>query len=363
MVGKHEVLTYFADALPGTRRCYVYVFHRKNKDCDVYRCRGCKQAGVHRPIKVLGDTFLTDPTSEGHVCMTVDLPKDKVERRTHEKCLQVRNDARYAACSTNEILEDMLQEYEDDVSLGTAEERAAVRLHFHRRSLDSRRRTVERSKEAHKDKMVTWNSVPPSLANLSDGSVFLQAKTANLHKACKNGLMVLVADGMHKVLPRQLGDNTQLYTIHGVCRNGHQVPLVPATTKKKNKAVYEEVFGRLKQALNSLDYRVPLRIVLDFEKAAINAAKKVFPDATVRGCAFHLAQAWNRKRNELGLKQFIKGRKKSVRIARSWSTLKGLVFLPQDMYCRIIALTRPPVPPTHEAYRRCKDFLDYLHTT
>ncbi|KIH47955.1 hypothetical protein ANCDUO_21980, partial [Ancylostoma duodenale] len=147
---------------------------REVQEAPADRNAGRVAQGFPGKREVLGDTFLTDPTSEGHVCMTVDLLKDKVERRTHEKCLQVRNDARYAACSTNEILEDMLQEYEDDVSLGTAEERAAMRLHFHRRSLDSRRRTVERSKEAHKDKMVTWNSVPPSLANLGDGSVFLQ---------------------------------------------------------------------------------------------------------------------------------------------------------------------------------------------
>ncbi|RCN32163.1 hypothetical protein ANCCAN_22040 [Ancylostoma caninum] len=113
--------------------------------------------------------------------------------------------------------------------------------------------------------------------------------------------MVLVADGLHKVLPRQLGDNSQLCTIHGGCRNTHQMPLVCAITKSKNKSVHEEVFGRLKQALISLDYRVPLRIVLDFKNVGINAAMKVFRDPTFRGCAFHLTQAWNRKRNELEL--------------------------------------------------------------
>ncbi|KAK5985668.1 hypothetical protein GCK32_010012 [Trichostrongylus colubriformis] len=39
-----------------------------------------------------------------------------------------------------------------------------------------------------------------------------------------------------------------------------------------------------------------LRVVLDSEKAAINAAKAVFPSASVERCAFHLAQARKRKR-------------------------------------------------------------------
>ncbi|KAK5965157.1 hypothetical protein GCK32_001021 [Trichostrongylus colubriformis] len=62
------------------------------------------------------------------------------------------------------------------------------------------------------------------------------------------------------------------------------IPLLFAITERKN-------------ARTTLD----LRIVLDFEKAAIKAAKKCFPSASVQGCGFHLAQAWNRKRDALGL--------------------------------------------------------------
>ncbi|KHJ86277.1 hypothetical protein OESDEN_13977, partial [Oesophagostomum dentatum] len=183
----------------------------------------------------------------------------------------------------------MLEEYEEDTSLGTPEEREQMKLHFYRRSLDSRRRTIERfgrdadsdilfwgvdkafcylddycrSKEAHRDREVTWDNVPSSLANLSDGSPYLQLKTTQLHlyysretleKACRNGLFALIGDGLHKVAPTKLGEDTQLYTIHGVCHNEHEVPLAHALMKNKTQKLYEEVFGHLMNAFRSLGF-------------------------------------------------------------------------------------------------------------
>ena len=46
----------------------------------------------------------------------------------------------------------------------------------------------------------------------------------------------------------------------------------------------------------------PKRILLDFEKAAMNAAKIAFPQTDMRGCYFHLAQSITRKVSSVGLK-------------------------------------------------------------
>ena len=42
-------------------------------------------------------------------------------------------------------------------------------------------------------------------------------------------------------------------------------------------------------------------MMLDFEKAMINATKIHFQDCKVQGCRFHLGQSWWRKMKNLGL--------------------------------------------------------------
>ncbi|KAL6739132.1 hypothetical protein Aduo_012618 [Ancylostoma duodenale] len=118
--------------------------------------------------------------------------------------------------------------------------------------------------------------------------------TSAIRMAAQLGLHTLVTEGVHSFQPRQLKRKGQLYTVHGVCSNGVEV--------------YTTILGHMKDAL---DAAVPtrLRIVLDYKKAAINAAKRVFPHAIVQGCAFHLAQAWNRRGDRLGLRRSIKGLK------------------------------------------------------
>ncbi|KAK6024052.1 hypothetical protein OSTOST_10144 [Ostertagia ostertagi] len=70
----------------------------------------------------------------------------------------------------------------------------------------------------------------------------------------------------------------------------------------KNEQMYDTIFGTMRDAIAAAGGALDLRIIVDFEKAAINAAKRAFPSASVEGCAFHLAQAWNRKRDALGLR-------------------------------------------------------------
>ncbi|KHJ91540.1 hypothetical protein OESDEN_08598 [Oesophagostomum dentatum] len=101
------------------------------------------------------------------------------------------------------------------------------------------------------------------------------------------------------------------------------------------------------------------KVVLDFEKAAIGAAKKVI-NACVKGCTFHLAQAWNRRRDSLGLASYITGQEADARITPCWQIIKGVVFLSPRLRREVRALRSPPVPQDHESYNRCDDFLKYL---
>lgn len=231
-----------------------------------------------------------------------------------------------------------------------------------------------RNLRSHEDRSVTMANVPDALALNPDGSRFLHFHTPEmqiyyvedvLRKACQNGLDTLVADGVFGMYPNARERNGQLYTIHGVCNGKVNVPLLYALTSKKTERAYVTIWSMLKDALNAANGAVPdrLRIVLDFERAAIKTVKRVFPGASVEGCAFHLARAWNRKRDELGLRKYLVGNQRSRRVKRWWATLKGIVFLPPNLYYLVNALHNVPVPLIHTAYEKCRAFLSYLQDT
>ena len=72
--------------------------------------------------------------------------------------------------------------------------------------------------------------------------------------------------------------------------------------------------------------RVPPRsIMTDFEKAALNALRKSFKDASIQGCYYHLvSNLWKHVVNE-GLKKFYSENKQ---FRTNFKYLKALAFIP-----------------------------------
>ena len=89
----------------------------------------------------------------------------------------------------------------------------------------------------------------------------------------------------------------QLYTMHGIMKDTTE-PLVYCLMRNKTKEKYEELFAALKNLNAMLD---PHEITTDFEIAAIEALKSSFPNANIKGCFFHFAQANWRKIQSVGL--------------------------------------------------------------
>lgn len=101
------------------------------------------------------------------------------------------------------------------------------------------------------------------------------------------------ADGTFKVVPDLF---YQLYTIHGE-KDGVVYPCVYALLTGKSESIYNRLIRILLEIEPTLD---PIHIMLDFEKAAMNAFEENFV-AIISGCFFHLSQSIFRKIQSEGL--------------------------------------------------------------
>ncbi|RCN30103.1 hypothetical protein ANCCAN_24130 [Ancylostoma caninum] len=336
---------------------YVFCLARRNKSCDVYQCTGCKKMGLWKTVKVVGDDFMVDPCSLGHECTPKEFRRDKGNRiaysvssiiiyfalRTVVNLFQVVNDIRanpmYAGRPPRQVFEQKL-----DVSKLLYGEDTAMGLYAS--GYEQRRQAISRAINSLNDRVVTLENIPEEFSFLSDGTRFVQEQDPEVHiyysertieKACTNGLFALVADGVHTKQPKSL---TQLYCVHGVCDGGVEVQLLYALTARKTEGTYRRIFGYLQAILERYRPRPHqrLRVVLDFEKASINAAKSVCTHSIVQGCAFHLSQAWNRRRDSCGLRKFIQGPTKVESVEKWWDTIKGVIFFPTHLRSHVEVL-------------------------
>lgn len=91
-------------------------------------------------------------------------------------------------------------------------------------------------------------------------------------------------DGTFKASPTLF---YQVFTIHCMLGNG-ALPCVYALLGNKSQPSYARVFQKIKDKEPRLE---PRTVMCDFELAAINAMRGVFPEVEVSGCHFHLRQS------------------------------------------------------------------------
>ncbi|KAL6730061.1 hypothetical protein Aduo_001057 [Ancylostoma duodenale] len=124
----------------------------------------------------------------------------------------------------------------------TLEEVRALTDEFHDYGCEKRKGQIARNVEKHDRPRATSDDVPEGLRTLMDGSNYLQYSRSGLYiyysketiKAAVDNR--LTAHGMHKLPPEELGENGQLYTIHGICNADIDVPIFHILTRKKNEA-------------------------------------------------------------------------------------------------------------------------------
>lgn len=94
-------------------------------------------------------------------------------------------------------------------------------------------------------------------------------------------------DGTFKTAPKLF---QQSYTIHG--KNNYSMkPFVFAALTNKYETTYVDFLENLLLYANNNSINLsPSSILIDFEQGAMNAFKKVFPNATILFCQFHYAK-------------------------------------------------------------------------
>jgi len=115
-----------------------------------------------------------------------------------------------------------------------------------------------------------------------------------------HGSEFVVCDGTFEMCPDTA---YQLYTLHGF-QQEEAMPLAFALLPDKTRSTYEEMFQAIRDGLNAEFGNTGAigTFLIDFEAAAINALRTVFPSTVVKGCSFHFRQAILRRVQQEGLK-------------------------------------------------------------
>lgn len=145
----------------------------------------------------------------------------------------------------------------------------------------------------------------------------------------------------------------QFFTIHGV-NNGNYVPLIFCLLPNKTEETYISLFDHLKVKCEEYDILFnPKQITVDFEIAIQNAVRSSWPLAKLRGCRFHLSQAWWRKIQHLGLSNEYKSETSEAGKWLHW--IFGLSLLDagevEDAFVEDLMSIQPP---------NVEDFSNYL---
>jgi len=141
-------------------------------------------------------------------------------------------------------------------------------------------------------------------------------------------------DGTFKIVPELF---FQLYTIHGL-HESQIIPCVYALLPNKQEATYTTLFQILKDANDGLN---PRTMLMDYEKAALNAANAVFPDAEQQGCLYHLAQCVYRRVQASGLQERYAT---DVDLSLSVRMLPALAFVPSADVLESFELLQDQLP-------------------
>ncbi|CAF4471086.1 unnamed protein product, partial [Didymodactylos carnosus] len=178
-------------------------------------------------------------------------------------------------------------------------------------NLQNLKRTVQRIRQRNQNPLPLPTSrdtivIDPQYTKTARKRTFLQFDSGPIDRrilifSTKKQLKILgkahsiYLDGTFSVVPELY---FQLYTIHATYLN-HIVPVVYVLLPGKTQRLYKEMLQQITNLTPNCD---PPNVMVDYERASINAIRNRFPTTNLSGCFFHLCQSIYRAVLRFGLK-------------------------------------------------------------
>ena len=170
----------------------------------------------------------------------------------------------------------------------------------------------------------------------------------------------LFFDGTFKSCPNPF---YQLYSIHSVQNNLSTPKLYTLLPDKKGSTYISLLNGILNLShLNNISIN-PKYVTIDFEQAALNAIKLVFPNAIVKGCNFHFNKCIYTKLQDLGFQSpFINAKSADpdeINIRNLYRKTCALAFMPPQAIGELWVM----IMDEYQDIERIEQFYDYVTNT
>ena len=294
----NQVLTY---------KGFQYLRFRTRDETVTWRCRESRSTKCPAFLKTTNDCIEKEPTSHSH-----DSCPQKAQANIFRS--KMREDIAQVSATPRNVIGNTLQHATDDVL-----------AYIPKQSSLARSLLRHKSDKHLPNPSTTQFEIPTKYVDfiLYDSGVQHPDRIlvlGNQDLLQKLNQDTIFGDGTFDKAPKMF---YQLYTWHAKIGNSFP-PCVYILLQKKNEATYSEMFRILKDLVPNM---APQKILLDFERACINAAKSTFPDAEVKGCYFHLSQSLIRKIHAVGLKIAFESNVDTKLMLKS---LAALAFVPPE---------------------------------
>ncbi|XP_055639888.1 uncharacterized protein LOC129777565 isoform X1 [Toxorhynchites rutilus septentrionalis] len=286
---------------------FEYLYAKTLNGIDTWKCRENRQSKCHSRMKTRNNDIIQEPSSHSHDACPQKAEANIAKRRMVEAMAEINATAR-------NVIGETLSKLSTDVIAYLPKQSSLARtLRNHRvmKHLPNPPTADFAIPEKYRDLVLHDSVLDGSNRILILGDRDLMGKLSQ---------DTLFGDGTFDKAPNMF---YQLYTVHAKVGNSYP-PCVYILLTKKNEQTYLEMFNILKRLVPDM---APERILLDFEKACMNAARIVFPETEIKGCYFHLCQSIIRKINAVGLKSEYES---NIDTRLKLKSLAALSFVPKE---------------------------------